>query len=311
MYGLRFVRGDHLSVSEGVYLPNAAIVELIWKHLTEATPKHLRSYTPDLMKTDFVYLYDEDTGIFGLFVGKEPTSNMPTWGSRSDFFQEHHAAGIKFLDDSEDAREITGQRLANELFAAYQFVPGPALIGRFPKGYGDGILAEQFSKTRAAAKIIWEWAERERLNVEQSGIFLSHRGVNKPLIEKIDQALRLLNLKSWLDKHDLKVGTPLVRGVDDAFGRCSAVVFFVTADFVDDGVISAEIDRAIHENALRPHEFSIIPLVLRQHGGTDSHMPAPLKKLRWEVVDDIEILPTILRALPPKVQNTAKIVNLR
>lgn len=311
MYGLRFVREDHLSVGEGVYLPNAAIVGMIWKHLTEATPKHLRSYTPDLTKTDFVYLYDEDAEIFGLFVGKEPSRGMPVWGSRTDFFQEHHAAGIQFISDSEDAREITGQLLANSLFAAFDFVPGPAVIGKFPKGSGDTILAEQISKTRAAAEIIWKWAERERINVEQSGIFLSHRGVNKPLVEKVDQALRMLNLKSWLDKHDLGVGKPLVRGVDDAFGECSAVVFFVTDQFKDDGVISAEIDRAIHENTLRPQDFSIIPLVLRQHGGTDSHMPAPLRKLKWEVVDDIDILPTILRALPYKVQSTAKILNLR
>ncbi len=311
MYGLRFVRGDHLSVGAGVFLPSAAIPDLIWKHLTEATPKHLRAYTPDLLNSDFVYVYDEDAGVFGLFIARERSAALPVWGGILDFFQPHHAAGICFIADGEDAREITGLRLANEVFAAYDFSPGPALIGRFPKGYGDEIAAEQLRLTKAAAEVIWSWAERERIAVEQAGVFLSHRGVNKPLVEKIDQGLRLLNLKSWLDKHDLQVGAPLVRAVDDAFSGCAAAVFFISGDYNDAGVIAAEIDRALHESAARPDGFRIIPLVLRQHGGTDEKVPAPLRKLKWEVVDDIEILPTILRSLSPRIQQTVKIVNAR
>lgn len=146
------------------------------------------------------------------------------------------------------------------------------------------------------------WAEGRRLQVENSRIFLSHKGVNKPFVEKVDAALRLLGLKTWFDKDDLAAGDTLVRGVDNAFAGCAAAVFFISGDYVDAGVIANEIDRAIHEAAIRDVGFRIIPLVLKQHGGTDERVPAPLTTLVWKTVDDIEVLPVILRSLPPEVQ---------
>lgn len=306
MDGLRFVRGEHLSIAEGVYLPSAAIPELIWKHLTERTPKHLRAYTPDLLNCDFFYVYDDVASLYGIFISQTASKSLPTWGSKKDFFSPHIAQGLSFIGEGQDCIEITGQRLSNEVFSSFEFNPGIGLIGRFSSGYDAETKAEQLRLTHCAAELIWAWAERERHKVESARIFLSHKGVNKPLVEKIDAALCTLNLKPWLDKHDLPVGTPLVRGVDDAFSNCCAAVFFVSGDFVDAGVIGQEIDRALHENALRPEGFKVIPLVLRQHGGIDAHVPKPLQKLKWETVDDIEILPTILKALPASVQTTIK-----
>ena len=75
--------------------------------------------------------------------------------------------------------------------------------------------------------------------VEKSRIFLSHKGANKPLIEKVDQALRLLGLKTWFDRDDLAAGDSLLRGVDNAFAECSAAVFFLSGQFVDNEVKKA------------------------------------------------------------------------
>jgi len=311
MNGLRFTREEHLSVAGGVFLPSAAIPELIWRHLTESTPKPLRPFTPDPLKSDFIYFYDEGAAIFAFFLSPKASAALPTWGCRLDFFQEHHAAGITFIAEGQNCVEITGSRLANDVFATFDFEPGPALVGRFPNGHGEETEKEQLRMTKAAASVIWSWAEKERVAVEESGIFLSHRGINKPLVEKIDQNLRILNLKSWLDKHDLPVGAPLVRGVDAAFNKCSAAVFFISGEYEDEGVIAAEIDRAIHESALRPDGFKIIPLVLQQHGGTDANVPGPLKKLKWETVQDVDIMPTIIRSLPPRVQATIRFVSQR
>ncbi|WP_196806542.1 toll/interleukin-1 receptor domain-containing protein [Methylobacter luteus] len=134
--------------------------------------------------------------------------------------------------------------------------------------------------------------------MENSSIFLSHKGINKPLVEKIDRALRLLNLKTWFDRDDLAASDTLVRGIDNAFAGCAAAVFFISGEYVDAGVIRKEIDRAIHEAAMRSDSFRVIPLVLAQHGGSDAHVPAPLQTLVWKTIDDVEIVPTILRALP-------------
>ena len=142
--------------------------------------------------------------------------------------------------------------------------------------------------------------------MENSRIFLSHKGANKPLIDKVDQALRLLGLRTWFDRDDLAAGDPLVRGVDNAFAECSTAVFFLSGQFADAGVIQREIDRAIHEQAMRVDGFRVIPIVLAQHGGSDDRVPNPLKTLVWKTVDDIDIVPTILRALPDSVKAEIK-----
>lgn len=311
MDGLRFVRGDYLRVRDGIFLPSATIAEQIWVHLVEHTPNSLQRYVPDLMKSDFFFGYDQEHSFFAIFISKGCRRQLPTWGSDKAFFKQYLEKGMKILEEGQECIEITGTPLANTYFQKLDFDPGPAIMCRFPFGYDENSKKEQLRLTFLAAQIVWAWAERERVALENSKIFLSHKGVNKPLVQRIDHALTMLNLRPWLDKHDLPVGDPLVRGVDQAFADCAAAVFFISGEYVDQGVIAQEIDRALHESALRPSGFKIIPLVLRQHGGADHNVPAPLQKLKWETVDDIDILPTILRSLPAPVQSLIKYAPVR
>jgi hypothetical protein len=115
-----------------------------------------------------------------------------------------------------------------------------------------------------------------------------------------------LGLKTWFDRDDLAAGETLVRSIDNAFAECSAAVFFLSGQFADAGVIRREIDRAIHEHALRADGFRVIPIVLAQHGGSDDKVPAALNTLAWKTVDDIDIVPTILKALPESVKAQIK-----
>jgi hypothetical protein len=50
----------------------------------------------------------------------------------------------------------------------------------------------------------------------------------------------------------------------------------------------------------------LIPIVLTQHGGSDDKVPDPLKTLVWKAVDDIDIVPTILKALPESLKAQVK-----
>jgi hypothetical protein len=113
-------------------------------------------------------------------------------------------------------------------------------------------------------------------------------------------------LKTWLDRDDLPTGKPLLRTIDAAFAECKAAVFFISERYVDAGVIAREIDKANHESATRPDGFSIIPLVLAQHGGTDDKVPKQLRTMTWKTVEDVDIVPTILKALPPALQNLVR-----
>lgn len=57
---------------------------------------------------------------------------------------------------------------------------------------------------------------------------------------------------------------------------------------------------------MRVDGFRVIPIVLAQHGGSDDRVPNPLKTLDWKTVKDIDIVPTILRALPDSVKAQIK-----
>lgn len=303
MEGIQFVREDHLSIAEGCYLPRADLLGLIQTRLHEILFRHpeLKQYIPHLLNVDLFISWDEDK--FLLFVSPEKRAHLPTRGMETKHLPIQREMGSDFFHGINGFADISDLDRVKQSFAQLGFAPGFAATGTFPGGsYTEEAKAAKAKAGEEVANFIQRWAQARRHDMENSRIFLSHKGINKPLVEKIDRALRLLNLKTWFDRDDLAAGDALVRGVDNAFAGCAAAVFFISADYVDAGVIRNEIDRAIHEAAMRKDSFRIIPLVLAQHGGSDAHVPGPLQTLVWKTVDDAEIVPSILRALPASVQ---------
>lgn len=273
--------------------------EIVFKH------PELKQYVPSLLHADLFVTWDEDK--FLLFISSEKRAHLPTRGMETKHLPAQREAGIDHFRDFNGFVDISDLEAAKQSFAQLGFAPGFAAAGTFPaENYTEEAKAAKVAAGLEIAKLIKNWAEERRRDMENSRIFLSHKGVNKPLVEKIDCALRLLNLKTWFDRDDLAAGDTLVRGVDKAFAGCAAAVFFISGEYADAGVIGKEIDRALHEAAIRGDAFRIIPLVLAQHGGSDERVPAPFKTLVWKTVDDADIVPTILRALPATVQGQVR-----
>ena len=165
--------------------------------------------------------------------------------------------GDDILGKFQDFIDISDLPQIQNTFNKLGFSRGAAVTGTFPSGYDPIVMQEKRIVGEKVGKAIQIWAEERKRKVEESCIFLSHRGINKPFIEKVDRALRMLSLKTWFDKDDLVAGEPLVRGVDAAFKKCSAAVFFISEDFLDVGVIGKEIEKALHESATRPGGFKV------------------------------------------------------
>lgn len=307
MDGLGFVRGDHLSIADGCFLPHADLLGLIQSRLHEFVFKHpeLKNYVPNMMDVDLFFTRDGDK--FVLLISPEKRGNLPARGMETKHLPKLREEGRDVLGPVEDFVDISEVRTTKEMFQAMQFTEGFGAAGIFPAGtYDDTSKAKKEAAGFAVAQLMITWAQKRKHAMENSRIFLSHKGANKPIIDKVDQALRLLGLKTWFDRDDLAAGDPLVRGVDSAFAECSAAVFFLSGQFADAGVIQREIDRAIHEQAMRADGFRVIPIVLAQHGGSDDRVPAPLNTLVWKTVDDVDIVPTILKALPESVKAQIK-----
>jgi hypothetical protein len=307
MDGLHFVRGDHLSIAEGCFLPHADLLGLVQARLQELVFKHpeLKNYVPNMMDVDLFFTWDGDR--FMLLISPEKRGHLPARGMETKHLPKLREQGRDVFAPLNEFEDISEHRTTKEMFQAIQFTEGFGAAGIFPAGRYDHMSeAMKEAAGLAVAQLMIDWAQKRRHAMENSRIFLSHKGANKPLIDKVDQTLRLLGLRTWFDRDDLAAGDPLVRGVDNAFAECSAAVFFLSGQFVDAGVIKREIDRAIHEQAMRDGGFKIIPIVLAQHGGSDERVPAALNLLVWKTVDDIDIVPTILKALPESVKAQIK-----
>ncbi len=301
MEGIQFVRQDHLAIGEGCYLPRADLLGHIQSRLHEVSFTHpeLKQYIPHLLDVDLFVSWDGDK--FLLFVSPKKRAHLPTRGMDTKHLPSQREAGTDLLRNLNGFVDISDLDTAKQSFIQLGFAKGFAATGIFPaEVYTDEARAAKVAAGNEVARLIQNWAQARHREVENSRIFLSHKGIDKPLVEKIDRALRVLNLKTWFDRDDLAAGDPLVRGIDNAFAGCAAAVFFISSEYA--GVIAKEIDCAIHEAAMRGDSFRVIPLVLAQHGGSDSNVPSPLQTQVWKTVDDVEIVPAILRALPNAVQ---------
>ena len=303
MEGLTFVREPHMVLAEGCYLPRADLLGYVQDNLYQVAFAHpeLKPYLPHLPEVDLFVTWDEDK--FILFISPVRRGHLPARGMETKHLPAQREQGHDLLQNLRGFENITDTPAVQQSFDQIGLAPGLAIAGTFPAGhYTEEAKAAKAGAADEVAKLIQDWAEEKRREMENSRIFLSHKGVNKPLIDRVDRALRLLNLKTWFDRDDLVAGDPLLRGVDNAFAQCGAAVFFISGEYVDAGVIRKEIDRAVHEAAMRGDTFRVIPLVLAQHGGTDERVPSPLQTVVWKTVDDVDIVPTILRGLPAFLQ---------
>lgn len=129
----------------------------------------------------------------------------------------------------------------------------------------------------------------------ETRIFLSHKSENKRLVKKYHRVLKELGFDPWLDDPDMPAGTELNRGILAGVNESCAVVFFITEDFVDERILSDEIDYAKSRKMKQGNKFAIITLKFPG----DAEVPELLEKYVYKHIDnDLDGLYEIVRALP-------------
>lgn len=307
--GREFLYAPHLTTKGyGLFLPYAAIPAGISEAILSLLHREpgLKAYVPYLLETDFSLYVDVGDGSYGQFIlaiASERKSHLPHFWMDKEWLKGMREKGSTVVDPESPPVDVTDAQLGRSSLQNMSAQSGFVIAGTFPLDYSNQARDRQKAVSDQCAAIIMKRARVMKQSIENSKVFLSHKGIDKYLVSEVDAALRTLNLKTWLDRDDLHAGQPLVRGVDEAFEQCSAAVFFISKDYTYSGVIEQEVDRAVHERTLRPTGFTVIPLVLRQHGGTDELVPSSLRRLTWKTVDDVQIVPTIIRALPALSQD--------
>lgn len=132
-------------------------------------------------------------------------------------------------------------------------------------------------------------------NKNETRIFLSHKSVDKPLVYRYYQALKLLGFEPWLDEPELPAGKNFEREIFKGFDESCAAVFFITENFKDEKYLAAEVDYAIMQKRKKGDKFAII--TLRYSGSAP--VPDLLTLYNYKNIDnDLDGLYELLRALP-------------
>ena len=134
MDGIQFVRGEHLSIAKGCYLPCADLLGQIANQLHPilyARPD-LKSYLPPLLEVDVFVSWDEDK--FLLFVSPEKRAHLPTRGMEMDHLPKQREAGNDLLRNLSGYVDISDLETTRQSFLQLGFRPGFAAAGIFPAG---------------------------------------------------------------------------------------------------------------------------------------------------------------------------------
>ena len=132
-------------------------------------------------------------------------------------------------------------------------------------------------------------------------IFLSHKSVDKPIVMRYYNALKVMGFEPWLDEPDMPAGTNLERGIFDGFEKSCAAVFFITENFKDEKYLASEVDYAILQKRKKGNKFAIITLRY------PNALPVPGQLTPYifkDVLNDLDGFYQLVRALPIELGQT-------
>ena len=160
----------------------------------------------------------------------------------------------------------------------------------------------EFEKGRHFSDTKFILTKDEVLRSYPKKIFLSHKGIDKPIVRNYKKTLETIGFSPWLDEDDLKAGEELERSLLKGFKDSCAAIFFITPFFKDEDFLRTEINYSISEKRDKKEKFSIITLIFSDKEGKKGIVPELLKQFVCkEPENDLEALVEIIRALPIQV----------
>ena len=92
-------------------------------------------------------------------------------------------------------------------------------------------------------------------------IFLSHSGLDKPFVRELDQTLRALGAKTFLDERDIKVGEDIPARIYDGLGESTHVCYIISENSIQSEWVADELSTSKMLEKQK-HGFKILPVLL-------------------------------------------------
>lgn len=163
----------------------------------------------------------------------------------------------------------------------------------------DTVEHDHFGKKRTESHLHFRVTHKEMLMSAPTKIFLSHKGIDKPIVREYFSVLRTLGFEPWLDEDALLAGNQLERALLQGMLESCAAVFFIKPSYRDENYLATEINYAMAEKRKKGEQFSIITLVLPGEDHAQTVIPDLLQQFVWkEPATHLKALEEIIRALP-------------
>lgn len=130
---------------------------------------------------------------------------------------------------------------------------------------------------------------------KETKIFLSHKSVDKPLVNRYFNALKTVGFDPWLDESNMPAGAHLERELLRGFEESCAAVFFITDNFRDEKYLATEVDYAILQKRRKERKFAIVTLRYTNAAPVPGLLTPYIFK---DVANDLEGFTALIRALP-------------
>lgn len=126
-------------------------------------------------------------------------------------------------------------------------------------------------------------------------IFLSHKSIDTPLVNRYYSCLKAIGFDPWLDEPNMPAGSNLERELLRGLEESCAAVFFITNNFLDERYLATEVEYAVLQKRKKGKKFAII--TLRYSGA--SPVPGLLNPYVYkDITNDLEGFRELLKALP-------------
>lgn len=126
-------------------------------------------------------------------------------------------------------------------------------------------------------------------------IFLSHKSIDKPLVHRYYEGLKVLGYNPWLDESNMTAGSNLERELLRGFEESCAAVFFITENFKDQNYLATEVDYAVIQKRKKGKKFAIITLRYTDASPVPSLLTTYVYR---DVSNDLDGFKELLKALP-------------
>lgn len=143
----------------------------------------------------------------------------------------------------------------------------------------DGVVSVEphFENFGEGTTVQFNIYKEEYMVNRNTKLFLSHKGSDKPMVQRFFAILKELGFDPWLDEDAMVAGTELERAILDGFQRSCAAVFFITPNFQDEKYLRSEINYAVQQKREKDGRFAIITLLFTDKNGAKGAVPDLLR----------------------------------